>query len=159
MVSWPPAVSHPWPRRQLSCTEVEAPSAAGGEMGSFGATCSQVFTARQGHGRQSRVSWDRVSLGPSSEGIGNVTKGEGLWADNARPPMALPSSWAARSVMSEWPSCAQAPEGMIPGCLEGPACSGSLPQSVAVRQAPTSSAASGPAALLSTRRPHGCGRV
>lgn len=49
-------------------------------MGSLGATCSQVFTARQGHGRQSRMSWDRVSLGPSSEGIGDVvTKGgEGL---------------------------------------------------------------------------------
>lgn len=106
------------------------------------------------------MSWDRVSLGPSSEGIGNaVTKREGLWVDKPRLPVALPFFWAAHSVMSEWPSCVRAPEGMIPGCLEGPTCSGSLLQSAIVRQALTSSAASGPATLLSTRRPHGGGWV
>lgn len=73
--------------------------------------------------------------------------------------MALPSSWAAHSVMSKWPSCVWAPEGMIPGRLVGPTCSGSLLQSAVVRQAPTSSATSGPTALLSTRRPYGCGWV
>lgn len=73
--------------------------------------------------------------------------------------MALLSSWAAYSVTSEWPSCVRALEGMIPGRLAGPTCSGSPLQSAVVRQAPTSNATSGPTALLSTQRPHGCGRV
>ena len=58
--------------------------------------------------------------------------------------MALLSSWAAHSVMSEWPSCVRAPEGMIPGCLAGPTCSGNPLQSAVVRQALMSSATSGP---------------
>lgn len=68
--------------------------------------------------------------------------------------MALPSSWAAHSVMSKWPSCVWAPEGMTPA-LVGPTCSGSLLQSAVVRQAPTKgSATSGPTRLLSTRCPY-----